>query len=106
MPNYDGNPNIAMYGAATRFGQPAGADPRTARLMTHNPHPLRNAVRRIGCAPAIRDEPVTLAKVMRIFPKGYITAIDYVAGALFVAALNGNVDAMNRLELIIDGPLD
>jgi hypothetical protein len=59
---------------------------------------------RIGCSPACTS-PATLQKVMRVFPKGHATLIDYIAGALFVAALNGNVTAMNRLEVIIDGPL-
>jgi hypothetical protein len=48
---------------------------------------------------------VTLQKVMRIFPKGHATIIDYIAGAMFVAAINGNVEMMNRIERMIDGPI-
>jgi hypothetical protein len=104
MPNYSGNPNITAYGAATRFGQPDGADPSVARSQASNPWPMKRAVRRIGCSPAVAS-PVTLQKVMRIFPKGHATLTDYVAGALFVAALNGNLTAMNRIEEIVDGKL-
>lgn len=104
MANYNGNPNIAIYGQRTQFGQPKGADSKIARKMAFNPWLIRNAVRRIGCTVFDANRPFTVEYILNtIAPKGKATGAQYFAATLFVRAMTDG-KANKLVGDIIDGP--
>lgn len=103
MPNYEGNSQIAVYGAATRFG--VGSCPVTAQCKASKPWSIARAVRRMAALKVSIDEPVTMATLLE--PLGHrFTFAQLAAAKLFVDALNGSHRAMMRIEYIIDGPVE
>lgn len=102
MSNPQGHPNIINLGIRTRFGAPS----RLSVPSCSSPRPwsIRKAVRRLASCKLPIAERYDLSTLLRVIGPNP-TLADLIAVSMFFKALNGNVDAMQALEVMLDGPL-
>lgn len=108
MPNPCGNPRIAEYGVGTQFGKPRGCPQEVAHQLAAQQRSLRHALR-VACGRRIidLDKPqITLELALAMF--GYrrgdsLSMIQCVAVGLIAKAVDGDLNAAQRIEYIVDG---
>ena len=95
--NPNGNPNIAQYGRATRFGAPAAPDPAEVGSRT-KPWSIRLALRHLSAQQIDAENPaVTLPPTP--------TTAQVIAAAVLEKAINGDMRAVEYLTDQVDGKL-
>jgi hypothetical protein len=96
--NPEGNPDIADYGMATRFGQPNGVN---AAVASHSGKPwsIRNAMRYLA-AQEVEGEDENAFK-----PKGKMTRAMRIAMKAMAKADNGDMRAISYVTENIEGKL-
>lgn len=106
MSNDHGNPRIAEYGKLTRFKVGGRSCPLVAQRRAAPPWSIKRAVMKIMRTEFAIDRPVTLKELLRVFcPDGrHVTGVQVVASLLVLAALDGDLGAMARVEYMMDGP--
>jgi hypothetical protein len=96
MSNPEGHKDIAIFGAATRFGAENGPDPVESAHKAQ-PWSIRNSIRRYGL--------MSMEELQEAYKDKRTKANELVAIRKFIKAMAGDVKAMQQLEESVDGKL-
>lgn len=108
MTNPQGNPHIAEHGRNTQFGMASACTKSVAKKRAAMSHSVRHALR-VACGKPIIDlDAPQFTREMALSLFGYkrgdrLSPAQLIAVQLIFKAMSGNLSAMQRIEVMIDG---